>query len=408
MKPISPARARIGVVGAGPGGLTCARVLQQRGLEVTVVELDRSVSAHRAGSTLDMQLDTGQVALREAGLFEKYLSLARPEDQEGKMLNRHGEVVFSHVPEPGDLTQPEIDRAQLRRLLFESLEPGTVRFHRRVLRVEPAGSGHELVFADGEVEYFDLVIGADGAFSRIRRALSDVRPEYAGVTFIEAHFSNVDTDHRRISDIVGNGNTYARGDNRALLAQSNSDHHIRVFIGLRTPLDWFEQAGIDLNDTDAVRAHLLREFDGWDTGLLDMIRNNEGPYRNRPIWALPLPYGWDHIPGLTLIGDAAHVMSPFGGHGANLAMLDGADLAVRLSRSATIEEAVVRHESDCTSRANPRGEDAARGIDNFFQAGEVIEPPPVAARKKAMREGFAVREARGAGDSAQPDITATR
>jgi 2-polyprenyl-6-methoxyphenol hydroxylase-like FAD-dependent oxidoreductase len=390
---ISPSAARIAVVGAGPGGLICARTLQQRGLAVTVFERDESLPAHRAGSTLDMQLDTGQVALRQAGLFDEFLALARPEDQEGKVLNRRGELVFRHVPEPDDLSAPEIDRAQLRQLLFESLDAGTVRFNRRVGRVESAGAGHQLVFATGDAEEFDLVIGADGAFSRIRPALSEVVPEYTGVTFLEAHFNHVATAHRRIHDIVGKGNTYARGDNKALLAQSNSGNHIRVFIGLRTPLDWFATAGIDLADTDAVRAHLLREFADWNDGLLDMIRDNEGPYWNRPIWALPLPYGWNHVPGLTVIGDAAHVMSPFGGHGANLAMLDGSDLAVYLSESETIEEAILRHESECVARAVPRGEGAARGIENFFQPGDEIKPPAVAARKQAMRESLAAREA---------------
>lgn len=70
---------RIAIIGAGPGGLLCARVLQQRGLAVTVYDADASAEARNQGGTLDLHADTGQIALREAGLLDDFFALARPE-----------------------------------------------------------------------------------------------------------------------------------------------------------------------------------------------------------------------------------------------------------------------------------------------------------------------------------------
>src|ERR1700712_4815955 len=119
---------RIDVIGAGPGGLTCARILQQRGIDVTVHDRDPSRDARNQGGTLDLRTDDGQLALREAGLIDEFLRLAPPEGQEMRRMDPAGEMLLLHVPAAGDLFKPEIDRGQLRDLLLDSLHPGTVRW----------------------------------------------------------------------------------------------------------------------------------------------------------------------------------------------------------------------------------------------------------------------------------------
>ena len=174
-----PAAARISIVGAGPGGLTCARILQRKGLRVTVHDLAPSASARNQGGTLDLHADDGQIALREAGLLEQFFELARPEGQEMRQMDRTGAITSHHIPAPGELFKPEIDRGQLRDLLLQSLEPGTVHWGQTLSTISgPAGGPRRLHFADGTTTDADLVIGADGAWSRVRRAVSAGRAMY--------------------------------------------------------------------------------------------------------------------------------------------------------------------------------------------------------------------------------------
>lgn len=131
---------RIAIIGAGPGGLICARILQRRGISATVYDLDASGAARDQGGTLDMHPDSGQNALREAGLLDEFLALARPEGRQMRLVGRDGRVLFDAVP-PETATEdgnPEIDRGQLRALLLNSLEPDTVRWSHKLTHVEPS------------------------------------------------------------------------------------------------------------------------------------------------------------------------------------------------------------------------------------------------------------------------------
>ncbi|GAA3140287.1 FAD-dependent oxidoreductase [Nonomuraea roseoviolacea] len=343
---------RIAVVGAGIGGLTCARTLQRHGRQVTVFERETSAHARRQGGMLDLHVDTGQAALRAAGLFAEFGALARPEGQELRGLDPFtGELIFHEHPTDGPGNAPEIDRGQLRGLFLESLAPGTVRWGRPAAGVTPTGDGTaRLRFADGTTEEFDLVVGADGAWSRIRPALSDARPAYLGDTIVETRLDDADTRHPASARLIGNGTMVAKSGRTMLSAQRNSGGHIRVYAMLEVPRDWHVAAGVDLDDDAAVRRHLLAVFDGWHDSLLDLIRDSDGGFANRPLHVLPVGHTWDHVPGVTLLGDAAHLMPP-AGIGANLAMLDGADLAEAVVVHDGLDEAVRAYENRMLPRA---------------------------------------------------------
>lgn len=101
----------IAIVGAGPGGLLCARVLQQHGLDATVYDADTGVTSRDPGGSLDLHADTGQIALADAGLLDAFLAVARAEDQAKRMMDEHGTRHGEFVPDDDDTAAPEIDRA---------------------------------------------------------------------------------------------------------------------------------------------------------------------------------------------------------------------------------------------------------------------------------------------------------
>lgn len=104
------------------------------------------------------------------------------------------------------------------------------------------------------------------------------------------------------------------------------------------------------DDTEGIRALLLAEYGDWSPLLLRLITDNDGPYVDRPLFALPVPHTWEHSPSVTLQGDAAQLMPPLG-VGVNLAMLDAAELARALVDSASVDEAVRAYEEKMLPRS---------------------------------------------------------
>lgn len=374
----------VAIIGAGPGGLLAARVLQLGGVAVTVHDADASLASRTQGGTLDLHADSGQIAIEDAGLTDQFLALARPEGQAHRLLDPSGTVVAEQHPAPGETAAPEIDRSQLRAMLAASLAPDTIRWGHRLVDVD----GRTLSFADGTTTTADLVIGADGAWSRVRAALTDAVPRYTGVTFVEALFVDVTERHPEIAALVGDGHMWANGDGKTLVLQRNSGDVVRGYISFRTELDWLATAGLgapdgrggvlDANgttatDTERVRQVLLERFSEFAPELLRVIDESEGALPNRPIHALPTPTTWEHREGVTLLGDAAHVMSPFGGNGVNLALLDGAELAhavVGALRAGTDLDVAVRNsESVMTARGAAMGRAANDAIVEHYAVG---------------------------------------
>ncbi|MGW2960791.1 FAD-dependent oxidoreductase [Streptomyces sp. NPDC001220] len=366
-----PTRARISIIGAGPGGLTCARVLQRHGIAVTVFDRDAGPDARDQGGTLDLHADNGQIALREAGLLDEFFELARPEGQEMRQMDLTGVITSHQIPRPDELFKPEIDRGRLRDLLLGSLQPGTVRWGHGLDRVGGPAQGPRLLhFTDGTTVESDLVIGADGAFSRVRPALSPAVPEYTGVSFLEAWFSDVEARHPDIAELVGQGGAHAADGERGIFAQRNGNDHIRVYLIQRIPADWIAASGLPPRDTGAIRARLLEHYAHWSPRMKQLITDNDGPYVDRPIFALPVPHSWEHNATVTLLGDAAHLMPPLG-VGVNLAMLDASDLALSLANAATVEDALHAYEKTML----PRSAETAQALEGGAEHLLVTELP---------------------------------
>ncbi|QFG21946.1 NAD(P)/FAD-dependent oxidoreductase [Actinomadura sp. WMMB 499] len=360
-------RRRIAVVGSGPAGLTFARVLHRHDHPVTVFERDPSRDARPAGGTLDLHEGLGQRALEKAGLLAGFRALSRPEGQAMRILDVDGTVLRDWRPRPGDRANPEIDRGRLRDLLLGPLD---VRWGRAVTEVVPDTPDGALVrFADGREETFDLVIGADGAWSRVRPALSPVTPRYTGVTLVETSLDDIDTRHPDLARLVGDGSVAVYGANRALVAQRNSGGHVKVYAQFRSPLD--HSANLDPADAEAVRSRLLALFEGWTDPVLDFLRRGAA-FVHRPLHVLPVSHTWAHVPGVTLLGDAAHLMPPLG-VGANLAMLEGAELAESIAAPGDPDDAVRAFEERMWARAGRFARITAAGLERL------VNPDPAEA-----------------------------
>ncbi|TWJ08215.1 2-polyprenyl-6-methoxyphenol hydroxylase-like FAD-dependent oxidoreductase [Stackebrandtia albiflava] len=374
---------RIAITGGGLGGLTLARILHLHGIDAVVYERDAHRAARSQGGMLDLHPETGQLALAEAGLTERFRSEARPEGAEHRVLDPTGRVLVHHTPEPGSFSgRPEIDRRVLRDLLLDSLPDETVAWGHRLTAATPRpGGGFTLTFHDGHRTECDLLVGADGARSVVRPLLTDVTSSHV-FTLVEWNISDADHHHPALAELVGAGNLWCVGVNRLLAAQRLGDGNLRVGASLRTAAD---------PDTYRDPGALREVFEGWDPRLTALIDAADGPPVPRGIEAVPTDTRWTNRPGVTLIGDAAHLMPPVG-EGANQAMRDAAELARALVASPTDPDAAIRdYEAEMFARIRPVAEMSARvqammlsptaaeDITRFFtvpvESGSNLTPP---------------------------------
>lgn len=353
-----PQPPSIAIIGGGPGGLTLARILHRHGLASTVFERDARPLDRPQGGSLDLHADTGLRALRLAGLDDAFRPFARYEDQGAKVYHSDGRLLYEDFGRDGH--RPEIDRTQLRQILLDSLPPATVRWSQKVDAIQPLPDSRYEVITNGQPgEAFDLVIGADGARSRVRPLVSSAALSYEGATFVELGIDEADVRYPELGALVGHGKMFAKGKGKTLVGQRSSQSHLRVYAALRVP-----EGGLALNLAHPQRAkeQLLELFADFAPNLRALIAAAE-PLAIRPVYALPIGHRWENRPGLTLIGDAAHLMSPFGGEGANCAMADGADLALALvNNPADWRQSVADFEETMLTRAEPAARGAAQGI----------------------------------------------
>ena len=360
---MSVERVPLAVIGAGPAGLALARTLQVAGRDVIVFESEVSAESRSQGGTLDLHAESGQWAMEQAGLTKEFRALARPEGQGMRISDKTGKLLWDEMG-GDDMDRPEIDREQLRRLLLGSVRPGTIRWGHKLDTVQRnGGQGFRLEFRSGVTVEADVVIGADGTWSRIRPVLTDAKPSYTGVSFVQIAIGDVKGRHPEIAKTVGDGTLFALQDNKGLIAQRLSNGSVRVYAALRMQENGFEAEGISLRDANETRNGLLAHFMDWSANLKDLIKQCDDSFVPWPITAMPVGIRWPGQPGITLLGDAAHQMSPFAGAGANLALQDGAALALKLCQNEDAEQAIQAYEEEMFERAAEEAQASADGLE---------------------------------------------
>lgn len=192
---------------------------------------------------------------------------------------------------------------------------------------------HSLIFDRGIETGFDLIVGAEGAWSKTCKLVSDQMPNYSGIFGISFEIPNAKETAPECYKLTNRGSLFSYTDGRAIMPQYLGDGSIKVGVYITQPRDWAENLLLDSHDLEATKKAILDEFEGWAPELLQHVRRGQNA-EFRPIYMLPVGWLWENRPGVTLIGDAAHVMTPFAGQGVNLGMQDALVLSRAIVKGA--------------------------------------------------------------------------
>lgn len=360
---------QVAIIGGGPGGLTLARLLQLQNVNVKVYERDLNKNARVQGSPLDLHDGSGLAAIHKADLFEEFKSNFLPGADKTLILNEKAEVFYSdheinvHEDFGNEYFRPEIDRGALRKILLDSLQPETVIWNSHFVSMEAQNEGWLLHFKDGNSVYADIVIASDGANSKIRPYITDVKAFYTGILMLEGNIYESTKNAPNIASLIDGGKIMAFGDTQNILLGQKGGGDLGFYASFKADENWTKTNGLDYANKIQMLEWFKTEYPEWSSNWYELFENISAPFIPRPIYCTPLDQTWEALPNLTMIGDAAHVMPPFAGEGANMAMLDALELSECLTsdKYKTVQEAISDYETIMRKRAS---EAAQESIEN--------------------------------------------
>ncbi|RYD90386.1 MAG: FAD-dependent monooxygenase [Sphingobacteriales bacterium] len=369
------------------GGLTLARLLQLQNVDVIVYERDIDKNARVQGAPLDLHENSGLAAIGQAGLLDVFKQNFMPGADREVITNERAEVFYSEHGKPEENFghehfRPEIDRGVLRRILLESLQPETVVWDAHFISMEKQNNGWLLHFKNGSTAYADVVVAADGANSKIRPYVTDIKPFYSGITMLEGTVYNASEAIPHVYALLNGGKIMAFGNAKNLLMGQKADGEVGFYASFKADENWAFASGIDYKDNMQVLDWFKYAYPEWDSLWHELFLNNAVPYIPRPIYCMPLDQYWEAQPHVTLLGDAAHLMPPFAGEGVNMAMLDALELCGYLvsGNYPTILEAIAAYETNMRKRASAVAQES---LDN----GEKMHSPTALQDMLAFFQG---------------------
>lgn len=348
---------KVAIVGGGPGGLTLARLLQQKGVYVKVYERDENRNVRVQGATFDLHFESGLKAMEEAGLIEEFKANYRPDNDRYRVVDENATVFYDdHAKEStgafGDeWFRPEIDRGPLRDILIDSLQPDTVIWDSHIVSLERIDNTWKIIFKNGKTAFADIVIGADGANSKIRQVITPIKPYYSGVTFLTGNIDDSEKNAPKLHALLKGGKISAMADSKTIFLSAKGDGTMDVYFGFKADADWAAKSGIDFKNVKQVLEWFKKEFVNWNNIWLELFGHQETEFIPRPLNAMPLDQHWEPQADITLLGDAAHLLPP-NGEGVNTAMLDALDLSENLTNGkfTDLKSAIADYENKMFAR----------------------------------------------------------
>jgi FAD-dependent urate hydroxylase len=330
---------KIIIVGAGIGGLTAHLVCRRAGFEVEHYERQPTLGPAGAGIVL---WPNGVKILLALGLGDRLRQIGHALERVVTRTNQREPLAEMPVGElEHKLGAPvyPLSRTNLQSLLVDALGPAALHLGARCVRVEQTTVNATAYFEDGRTATGDVLIGADGIHSTIRRAVAgEVAPRYTGMVNWVGLLANDGLHPEHIgSEFLGEGKRCG------LLPIAGN----RVYFGFASALD----KG-DPTPAAGRRSQLRELFGGWPNPIPAVIeRLDEADLRFLEIHDLPPLPRWSKG-RLTLLGDAAHATAPTLGQGGCQAMEDAIWLARCLGATTLgVADGLARYESKRRERA---------------------------------------------------------
>ncbi|EAW20845.1 FAD-dependent oxidoreductase [Aspergillus fischeri NRRL 181] len=397
---------RIAIIGAGPAGLTLGALLHKHTIPFTIFELRQKPTAEelsKPSGMLDLHEGSGLSAIRECGLYDEFLKHTGDCAETQKVADKDGNILYSDEDDsnnrPSD--RPEIARHALLAILLSKVPKDCIKWGHKLLSARIAGvsTETELDFGPRGKHTFDLVIGADGAWSAVRALLTDIRPLYAGIQSITLTIENISTRYPHLAALIGRGSFLSLGLRHGVITHRGPRDSARVYVFLTAEEGL---AGEGKRVASVTKEQLLsdeallgrfgdsvKELVAVGVACDETTDQPGGVVEVKPLYMLPIGAAWEHKPGVTIVGDAAHLMCPWAGEGVNLAMCDALLLAKVIvevwengqdvSQFQTALDPLLRaFEEDMVARAKEKaeetvsngqmmfGENGAKGMAGFF------------------------------------------